>query len=139
MDTEPLEAQLRSDEAKIKEAQDNRRTALAEVAAKQAEFNYSDKQYKRSKGLVARGAVSEQEADVDRAHMETTRAGLLGSQAQAVRTNPQSMRRPRMRSGSRPKSRIACSRHQLEDGFNTGSLSLAKSFRPVARCLRWST
>src|SRR5258707_10146279 len=86
MDTEPLEAQLRSDEAKIKEAQDNRRTALAEVAAKQAEYNYSDKQYKRSKGLVVRGAVSEQEADVDRAHMETTRAGLLGSQAQAVRT-----------------------------------------------------
>ena len=86
MDTEPLEAQLRSDEAKIKEAQDNRRTALAEVAAKQAEFNYSDKQYKRSKELVVRGAVSEQEADVDRAHMEMTRAALLGTQAQAVRT-----------------------------------------------------
>ena len=86
MDTEPMEAQLRSDEAKIKEAQDNRRTALAEVAAKQAEFNYSGKQYKRSKELVGRGAVSEQEADVDRAHMEVTRAALLGSQAQAVRT-----------------------------------------------------
>jgi HlyD family secretion protein len=86
MDTEPLEAQLRSDEAKIKEAQDNRRTALAEVAAKQAEFNYSDKQYKRSKELFVRGAVSEQEADVDRSHMEMTRAALLGTQAQAVRT-----------------------------------------------------
>jgi len=86
MDTEPLEAQLRSDEAKIKEAQDNRRTALAEVAAKQAEFNYSEKQYRRSKELVARGAVSEQEADVDQAHMEMTRAALLGSQAQAGRT-----------------------------------------------------
>ncbi len=86
MDTEPLEAQLRSDEAKIKEAQDNRRTALAKVAAKQAEFNYSEKQYRRSKELVARGAVSEQEADVDQAHMEMTRAALLGSQAQAVRT-----------------------------------------------------
>ena len=86
MDTEPLEAQLRSDEAKIKEAQDNRRTALAEVAAKQAEFNYSEKQYRRSKELVARGAVSEQEADVDQAHMEMTRAALLGAQAQAVRT-----------------------------------------------------
>jgi HlyD family secretion protein len=86
MDTEPLEAQLRSDEAKVKEAQDNRRTALAEVAAKQAEFTYSDKQYRRSKELVVRGAVSEQEADVDRAHMEVTRAALLGSQAQAVRT-----------------------------------------------------
>jgi len=86
MDTEPLEAQLRSDEAKIKEAQDNRRTALAEVAAKQAELNYSDKQYKRSKELVVRGAVSEQEADVDRSHMEVNRAALLGAQAQAVRT-----------------------------------------------------
>ena len=86
MDTEPLEAQLRSDEAKIKEAQDNRRTALAEVAAKQAEFNYSGKQYKRSKELVVRGAVSEQEADVDLARSETARAALLGSQAQAVRT-----------------------------------------------------
>ncbi len=86
MDTEPLEAQLRSDEAKIKEAQDNRRTALAEVAAKQAELNYSDKQYKRSRELVVRGAVSEQEADVDRSHMEVNRAALLGAQAQAVRT-----------------------------------------------------
>jgi HlyD family secretion protein len=86
MDTEPLQAQLRSDEAKIKEAQDNRRTAQAEVAAKQAELNYSDKQYKRSKELVVRGAVSEQEADVDRSHMEVNRAALLGAQAQAVRT-----------------------------------------------------
>ena len=56
------------------------------MAAKQAEFSYSDKQYKRSKELVGRGAVSEQEADVDRAHMEVNRAALLGSQAQAVRT-----------------------------------------------------
>ncbi len=86
MDTEPLEAQLRSDEAKIKEAQDNRRTAIAEVAAKQAELNYSDKQYQRSRDLVVRGAVSEQEADVDQAHMEVNRAALLGAQAQAVRT-----------------------------------------------------
>lgn len=86
MDTEPLEAQLRSAEAKIKEAQDNRRTALAEVAAKQAEFAYSDKQYNRSNELVVRGAVSEQERDIDYAHMETTRAALLGAQAQEVRT-----------------------------------------------------
>ncbi len=86
MDTEPLEAQLRSAEAKIKEAQDNRRTALAEVAVKQAEFAYSDKQYNRSKELVVRGAVSEQERDIDYAHMETTRAALLGAQAQEVRT-----------------------------------------------------
>jgi HlyD family secretion protein len=86
MDTEPLQAQLRASEARIKEAQDNRRTALAEVAAKKAEFAFADKQYKRSKELVGRGAVSQQEADVDFAHMETTRAALLGAQAQAFRT-----------------------------------------------------
>jgi HlyD family secretion protein len=86
MDTEPLEAQLRNAEAKIREAQDNRRTALAEVVVKKAELAYSDKQYKRSKELVVRGAVSEQERDIDLARMETNQAALLGAQAQAVRT-----------------------------------------------------
>jgi len=86
MDTEPLEAQLRNAEAKIREAQDNRRTALAEVVVKQAEFANADKQYKRSKELVGRGAVSEQERDIDLAQREVTRAQLLGAQAQAVRT-----------------------------------------------------
>lgn len=86
MDTEPLEAQLRNAEAKIKEAEDNRRTALANVVVKQAEFAYSDKEYKRSKELVVRGAVSEQERDIDLARMEANRAALLGAQAQAVRT-----------------------------------------------------
>src|ERR1700756_4944026 len=38
MDTEPLEAQLRQAQAQIREAQDNRRTALAEVAVKQSEL-----------------------------------------------------------------------------------------------------
>lgn len=86
MDTEPLEAQLRKAQARVKEAQDNRRTAQAEVAVKQAEFAYSDKQYKRSKELVVRGAVSEQERDIDLAHLEVSRAALLGAQAQAVRS-----------------------------------------------------
>ena len=86
MDTEPLEAQLRNAEAKIREAEDNRRTALAEVAVKKAELTYSDKQYRRSKELVVRGAVSEQERDIDLAHRDTSQAALLGAQAQAVRT-----------------------------------------------------
>src|SRR5215469_13192072 len=65
MDTQPLEAQLRNAEAKIREEQDNRRTAQAEVAVKQAELTYAEKQYQRSKELVSRGAVSQQERDVD--------------------------------------------------------------------------
>lgn len=86
MDTEPLEAQLREAEARIVEAQDNRRTALAEVTVKRSELAYADKQYKRSKELVVRGAVSEQEKDIDLSHLEVARSALLGVQAQAVRT-----------------------------------------------------
>jgi HlyD family secretion protein len=86
MDTQPLEAQLRNAEAKIREAQDNKRTAQAEVAVKKAELSYSQKEYKRSKELVVRGAVSEQERDIDLARMETNQAALLGAQAQVVRT-----------------------------------------------------
>src|SRR4029077_6959537 len=78
--------QLRQAEAQIREAQDNRRTAQAEVVVKKAELTYSDKQYTRSKELVIRGAVSEQERDIDLARMQTNQAALLGAQAQAVRT-----------------------------------------------------
>lgn len=86
MDTEPLEAQLREAEAKIREAQDNRRTALAEVSVKQSELAFSEKQYRRSKELVVRGAVSEQERDIDLSRLEVARSALLGARAQAVRT-----------------------------------------------------
>jgi HlyD family secretion protein len=85
MDTEPLEAQLRAANAKIREAQDSRRVAVAEMNVKQAELDYADKQYKRSKDLVGRGAVSEQERDVDLAHADAAQAALIGAKAQAVR------------------------------------------------------
>jgi HlyD family secretion protein len=85
MDTQPLEAQLRNAEAKIREEEDNRRTAQADVVVKQAEFAYAQKQYRRSKELVPRGAVSQQEADIDLARMQASQAALLGAKAQAVR------------------------------------------------------
>lgn len=85
IDTEPLEAQLRGAQAQITGAEDNRRTALADVAVKQAEFNFSTSQYKRSSELVASGAVSVQERDVDSSRMAAARAALAGANAQAVR------------------------------------------------------
>jgi HlyD family secretion protein len=84
IDTEPLEAQLRASQAKIKEAQDNLRTAQAQVSVKKSELDYAEKQYKRSKQLVKSGAVSGQEADVDLARAESARAALIGTQAQVV-------------------------------------------------------
>ena len=83
VDTEPLEAQLRSSEAKIKQAQDDLRTAQARVQAKQAELEYNTQEYKRSKGLVTRGAVSQQEAELDRAKADASQADLLGAKSQA--------------------------------------------------------
>ena len=119
MDTEPLEAQLRAAEAKISEAQDNRSTALAEVAVKQSEFNYADKQYKRSKDFVVRGAVSEQEAGHRSGHMDVTRAALLGAEAQAVRTQSAIDAATAEAERSRRKSKTTCSKPRSEGGFRT--------------------
>jgi HlyD family secretion protein len=85
IDTEPLEAQLRAAEAKTREAEDNLRTAVAQVKVNQAEYDFHAKQYQRSKELVKTGAVSQQERDVDLAKVDSARAALAGSQAQAVR------------------------------------------------------
>ena len=84
IDTEPLGAQLRAAQAKIKEAQDHLRTAQAQERVKKSELDYAEKQYKRSKQLVTSGAVSGQEADVDLARVESARAALIGVQAQVV-------------------------------------------------------
>jgi HlyD family secretion protein len=84
VDTEPLEAQLRSAEAKIRQAQDDLRTAQARTQAKQAELDYNAQQYQRSKGLVTRGAVSAQEAELDRAKADASRADLMAVRAQVA-------------------------------------------------------
>lgn len=86
MDTSALEAQLRQAIAQIREAEDNRRALLAQVDVKQADYNYAEKQYQRSKELVTRGAVSEQEAEIDNARMLTSRSELVRSQVEAERT-----------------------------------------------------
>jgi len=86
MDTSALDAQLRQALAQIQEAEDNRRAQLAQVDVKQADYNFAEKQYQRSRELVPRGAVSEQEAEIDNARMLTSRSELVRSQAEAVRS-----------------------------------------------------
>jgi len=96
MDTEALEAQLRAAEAKMREAQDSERVAAAdvstkqadigvrqsEIAARQADYNYAQQQSVRSRSLVARGAVSEQESQIDSSKALSTRAEVTGARAQ---------------------------------------------------------
>lgn len=85
IDTEPLEAQLREAQAQITGAEDNKRTALADVDVRQSEYNFAAAQYKRSSGLVSTGAVSIQERDMDYSKVEAARAALAGAKAQAIR------------------------------------------------------
>lgn len=86
MDTSALDAQLRQELAQIAESENSRKVALAQIAVKQANYNYAQSQYQRSKQLVTRGAVSGQEAEIDNARMLASRAELVGAQAEAVRT-----------------------------------------------------
>jgi len=84
MDTTALEAQLREAEAQIQAAKDSEASALAQVNVKQANYDYAARQNTRSQQLVTSGAVSAQEAEIDRASMLSSRAELVGAKADAV-------------------------------------------------------
>lgn len=86
MDTDALEAQLREAEAQIRSARDSRNVALAQVRVKQAAYDYAARQYARSKELVGKGAVSQQEAEIDNARMLASRAELDAAHVQAAQT-----------------------------------------------------
>jgi len=86
MDTSALEQQLREAEAQIVAAQDSRNVTLAQVDAKRADYDFAVKQDTRSQKLLPGGSVSQREADVDHAAALSTRAQLVGAQAQAVQT-----------------------------------------------------
>jgi HlyD family secretion protein len=87
MDTSALEAQLREAEAQIAAAQQNRRVAQAQVAVKQADYDYANKQNARSQDLVTRGSVSQREAEVDNAAMLSSRAQLVGARASVTQAS----------------------------------------------------
>ncbi len=89
MDTDELEAQLREAQARVVEAQArisvaqaNRGYAIAQVAVREADQDYAQKQYARSQSLVPRGAVSGQEAEIDLARKAVSEAEVVGSKAQ---------------------------------------------------------
>ncbi len=84
MDTSALDAQLREAQAQIQVSTENRNVALAQVDVKQAAFDYADKEYRRSRQLVPGGAVSQQEAEIDQAHMLTSRAELASAKLTVV-------------------------------------------------------
>jgi HlyD family secretion protein len=86
MDTTALEAQLREAQAQVKQAQDSRDVALAQVRVKQADYDFAAKDARRSQELVGKGAVSQQEADLDDAKMLAARAELDSAKVSVVQT-----------------------------------------------------
>ena len=86
MDTTALEAQLREAQAQVQQARDGRDVAQAQVRVKQASYDYAAKDYARSESLVSKGAVSQQEAELDGAKMLASRAELDGAKVQVVQT-----------------------------------------------------
>jgi HlyD family secretion protein len=89
MDVSALQAQLREAEAQIRSARDARNAARAQVAVKEADYNYASRQDARSRELVPRGAVSQQEAEIDHAASLSARAQLAGAQASEVQSGSQ--------------------------------------------------
>jgi HlyD family secretion protein len=87
MDTSALDAQLREAQAQAQVAQDNENVALAQQDVKQANFDYAQKQYARSRQLVGTGAVSQQEAEIDKANMLSARAELASAKVQVVQSH----------------------------------------------------
>ena len=58
--------------------------ARAQIDVEQAESNFAARQYTRSRDLVRRGAISEQEAEIDLARRLASQAELAGARAQVA-------------------------------------------------------
>jgi HlyD family secretion protein len=98
MDTEVLEAQLREANAQLQQAQSavaiarsqlvqresEKAAALAVVAQRQAELGVAQKSLARSSTLASEGATSQQEADDDRARVESATATTGAARAQVA-------------------------------------------------------
>jgi HlyD family secretion protein len=86
MDTESLGAQLRSAQAKVRQAQRERDHAVAIVRQRKSECSLADKQLARSRAMRARdpGAISQEQIDHDVTAVETARAACAAADAQVA-------------------------------------------------------
>ena len=85
IDPETLEAQLRQAEARIKEAQNDRKSALSVINEKKSEYVFADKDYQRSKELFAHRILPERDLDYSLSKREVAKAAWQSAQSQAAR------------------------------------------------------
>ena len=86
MDTESLGAQLRSAQAKVRQAQRERDHALAIVRQRKSECSLAEKQLARSRAMRRRdpGAIAQEQIDHDVTAVETARAACAAAEAQVA-------------------------------------------------------
>ncbi len=81
LDTRDLAAQLRSAEALIVQAQQQRNQVLAELRQRQSELTLADKELQRSLVLLGKSFVSEQKVDQQRNLRRTAEAALAAAES----------------------------------------------------------
>lgn len=81
LDTRELEAQLRSAEAQVAQAEQGRNQVLAEIRQRQSELALADKELQRSLVLLGKSFVSEQKVDQQRNIRRTAEAALAASES----------------------------------------------------------
>lgn len=98
INTDSLAAELQQAEAQVKRSENARATAnavvrqreslrnsaAAVVEQRKSELTLAENDLKRSQDLVARGFITSQKLDTDRARRQSTQAALSAAQAQAV-------------------------------------------------------
>lgn len=84
MDVTTLEAERRQAQAQLEQARHAVATAKASVDQRASELGLAQSTYDRSADLVARGFVSAQKLDADRAQMLAARAGLVAARSRVV-------------------------------------------------------
>lgn len=81
LDTRELAAQLRSAEAAILQAQQQRDQVLAEIRQRQSELALADKELQRSLVLLGKNFVSEQKVDQQRSLRRTAEAAVAAAES----------------------------------------------------------
>lgn len=98
MDVQSLEAELAQAQAQVRRAQSAkttaasivaqrrsaRATALAVVAQRESEFAFAEKELQRAEALVAKGFISAQKLDDNRARLNGARAALAAARSQVL-------------------------------------------------------
>lgn len=98
MDTDAVASELRQTEAQVRRANNARSTAVAVVRQRESmrgtaqavveqrksELALAETEFKRSEELVARGFITPQKVDSDRARRESARAGLSAAASQVL-------------------------------------------------------